>query len=105
MEADIKGLQIVTKDNLKLHMHLLLSSYVVDIPEAEDLHGLKRGNKTFYRCHLCYASRELFSGYTASPKRSAMVTFKLVESLDVCHEPCRRIRRCLNTRCFQFRQF
>lgn len=104
-EADVKGFQIATKGNRKLHMHHLLSSNVADIFEAESLLGVKRVNKTFYPCHMCYTSWKLFSGCTSSHERNSMVTIKLILSLDVSHQARRKIRRSKNTRCFRFHQF
>lgn len=67
-------------------MHLLMPSYVADIPVAEDLLGLERHYKTLYPCHICYPSRELFFGCTPCPKRNAMATFKSKESLNISHK-------------------
>lgn len=86
-EAAAKELQIVTKANLNLHTHFLRSSHVSDIPEAEDLFFVKSGNKTFFPCHMCHASRSIFSGcISLVPKRNAKVTLMLIEILHVCHE-------------------
>lgn len=46
-EAAVEGFQIDTNDNRKLHIHLLPSSNVAHIPEAEGLLGFKRGTKPF----------------------------------------------------------
>lgn len=62
-------------------MHFLLASYIADIPEVEGLLGVKRGNKTFSSCHICYARREQFPSYRQYLKRSTMATVQLVKSL------------------------
>lgn len=44
-----------TKDRQNILLHLLLSFYVADILETEDVFGLEQGSQTFKLRHTCFA--------------------------------------------------
>lgn len=77
----MKGYGVVSKYSQKFQTHFLLASHVADILKAEDLPGVKRLNKNFSSCHICYVRREQFFGCTQSLKRNTTVTVQLVQSL------------------------
>lgn len=55
-KANGKGYQIATEEGRKLYIHYLLSAYAGDIPEAEDLLGVKKGDKKINIRHMCYVN-------------------------------------------------
>lgn len=77
----MKGYEGVTKDNRKYQMRFLLASYTADTPEGERLLGVKRRNKIYSPCHVCYFGQKQFFGYTQSSKCSAQATVQLDQSL------------------------
>lgn len=42
-----------TESEKAFQLHLLIDSYVVDVSEAEEFLGVKRGSKTSLLCHIC----------------------------------------------------
>lgn len=81
----MKWYEVATKGNQEFQMHFLLSSYITDILETDNLLGDKRRNKTFSSCHICYTKKN-FLGYTQSLKRNALATVQLVQSLHCNYE-------------------
>lgn len=55
------GPPAATEDGQLILLHLLLASYAHDLPETEDMLGLKREPETFTPCHICFAKRQSFS--------------------------------------------
>lgn len=55
--ADIamKGMQCQTKNDKRVLLHLMLTSFVADIPKTKDLLVLKRGLRTPALCYICTA--------------------------------------------------
>lgn len=51
-----------TRDNVRCHFRVLVASYAVSLPKAEDLFSAKRGPRTFHPCHICVDSKENLPG-------------------------------------------
>lgn len=47
-----EGLSCTTNDNRFLLFQSMIASHIPDIPEAEDLLIIKRGNQTTMPCHM-----------------------------------------------------
>lgn len=47
-----------------MQRHLLLSSYVADIPETEDLSSCQRGSQTELSCHVSYENKNELTSCT-----------------------------------------
>ena len=75
------GVVCETRDKCRVRMHFLLASYVSDIPEAEDLLGLKRGNQTPSPCYQCLVRKESMAESSFAKSRSLMHTRRLIERL------------------------
>lgn len=63
-------------------MHFLLTSYISDIPEAEDLLALKRGNETPSFCYRCLVETESMTGSAYAESRSMMQTRRHIDRLE-----------------------
>lgn len=48
-----KGVELRTRQVFSAHMHFKVASFIADISKAEDLLGVKRGNRTFSPCRTC----------------------------------------------------
>lgn len=60
----LSGLLCKTSDNGYFLLHLVIVSYVTDIPESEDLLSVKRNNHTAMPCYMCEVKkREAFIVY------------------------------------------
>lgn len=69
VECALNGLQCIKKGEWTFSLQLMTPSYVADIPEAENLLSVKRGNCTTMPCHICEIKRENLAGFSDAPKR------------------------------------
>lgn len=69
-----------TNSGTSIFLHFALTSYVADIPETEDLLGIKRGGQTKYSCHECMKMIEKLHMSTHFLKRNAQKTQELMKS-------------------------
>ena len=80
-ESCLKGIVIRTIEGKKLRCHLLLSSYIADIPEAEDLLSVKQNTSTESPCHRCIVRKENLLFCTNELERTAEKTRQLLRSI------------------------
>lgn len=69
-----------TKSGTCIFLHPALTPYVADIPETEDLSGIKNGGQTKHCCYECRVMKEKLCLGSRFPKRNVEGTQKLVES-------------------------
>ena len=78
IDAALPGISVVTEDKKKIRFHLVLASYVADIPESEDLVGVKRRVRTKKPCHRCLIPVERLSYCTREQPRSIKNTYNIL---------------------------
>lgn len=61
IEIAVKELKFKTSDRTEILFHLILSSYIVDLPESEDMFSMKRGTQTISPCHNCLVWNKWFN--------------------------------------------
>lgn len=57
IEAALSGLCCATSDVYRFRLHLMMTSYISDNPEAEDMLSVKRGCATDSPCHRCVVGK------------------------------------------------
>lgn len=85
----IAGVQCETSDK-NLKAHILLASYVADIPEPEDLLSMKRGSQTAFPCHGSPVKKGQLPQFTKERRRTLQETKSLIN----------RYCRTVNKKCF-----
>lgn len=50
-------------------LHLMIASYVADIPEIEGLLSVEPRNQTFMLCHWCKTNRKDLASFTTAQRR------------------------------------
>lgn len=78
----LRGASVKTADEKRLRLHFVLSSYVSDTPEAEDLLGVKRGNNTESPCHRCNVSRDQMPFSTCERYRCTEESRQIIKAID-----------------------
>lgn len=76
-----EGILVTRSDGKKLRSHLMLSSYLADLPEAEYMTSVKRNSLTaspFHRCNVFKADLPSCTKYTEGNLRT---TTELIEKL------------------------
>lgn len=63
-----------SSDKLLFRLHMLLTSYLADLPEADDMLGVERSHLTLCPCHRCLLSREEMSYTSTHSKRDKLKT-------------------------------
>ncbi|NJK52916.1 MAG: hypothetical protein HC936_08975 [Leptolyngbyaceae cyanobacterium SU_3_3] len=58
-----------TKCGTCIKVHFALTSYIADIPETEDLLGIKRGGQTKFPCHQCMVRKDKLHLSSQFPRR------------------------------------
>ena len=53
-DAAVVGIPCTTKDKKILRLHLVLGSYIADIPEQKDMLGVRYSNRTMQPCPRCH---------------------------------------------------
>ena len=87
------GISVQTKDDLNLHAHIMLSSYIADLPEAEDMTGIKRGGNTAHPCHRCLVTKEEMPFSTRATKRNVQHTIELLKKVNLgCNESAEKLK-------------
>ena len=81
MKVAMEGISFQTADFKNVRAHLMLSSYVADIPEAEDMLSIKRNTNTSSPCHRCLVGKESMSCVTDVAERSVGNNLKMFHSL------------------------
>lgn len=79
----LSGMPSVTLDGIHLRMHLVVSSYLCDTPEAEDLLAVKRGTQCQSPCHVCLVRKEDLPFSCVGTGRSLKDTSIMVSRLNV----------------------
>lgn len=78
----IVGIPMTTSDGSSLHTHVLVSSYIADLPEAEDMTGIKRGGSTSFPCHRCMVPKESMNKKNTNfPKRNIKTAMQLMNEI------------------------
>lgn len=78
-----KGIAAKSTDRRAYVFHILLCSYLSDIPEAEDMLGVKRGVLTKAPCHNCLVRREDMADSTFARRRTLRETLELLENIRI----------------------
>lgn len=79
------GFPVATKRKQKIQLHLLLSSYVSDLPDAEVFLSAKRRSQRFMPRHICTILKKNLSNCTRPQPRSLprrVQTFQKLECFD-----------------------
>lgn len=74
VECAMSGLTCETSDKKILKKRLLLTSYVTDISDTEDLLSMKRESQTDFPCHRCFVGKLQMSQITCSSRISKAET-------------------------------
>ena len=77
----VKGIPVRTKDRTKLHSHFLLSSYIGDLPECEDMCSVKRNGNTISPCHRCLISKCQLPFNNNGRERSLRVSMDIIRRI------------------------
>lgn len=77
----LTGASFTTSDLLHYRVHFMLSSYIADLPEAEDMCSVKRGSRTFSPCHRCLVSRDQLAMSTKAPRRRVSETLQVLDKV------------------------
>lgn len=73
-DVDAKGVLCRTSNQKQALLHVKLTSLAADIPDREDLLGLKRGSRAPPPCYLCTAKQGTFYFATNVELRSLSAT-------------------------------
>lgn len=74
-----KRIDFLAANGFSIYLHFAFSSYIVGLPEAEDMLALKRGTNTPTPCHLCHIKKNVF--HCAMLQREEQHTFETKEFL------------------------
>ena len=77
----LRGIAACTRDRSMLHCHFLLSSYIGDLPECEDMLSVKRNGNTISPCHRCIITKSQLPFNTNEPERSLSDSMELIGRL------------------------
>lgn len=67
MGIALQSILAVTSDLSRTRLHMLLTTYLGDLPEAEDLLAVKRKVQTERPCHNCLYVKERLSFASNAP--------------------------------------
>lgn len=88
----LKGLSCQTNHEKQPLLFSILASSIADIPESEDLLGIKLGLRTTTPCSFCEARKHECSFYTLSPPKYLLKLKSLVAAFFLLNETFRRQR-------------
>lgn len=74
----VLGLNCRTSDANKTCFHFLLTPYIADIPESEEMLSVKRGTRTLSPCHNCLVTNNDFNFNKCGKQTSSKKTLKLL---------------------------
>lgn len=58
LRTALTGISALTSERFHIRLHFIISSYLCDTPEAEDLLAVKRGTQCESPCHVCLVRKE-----------------------------------------------
>lgn len=82
MDEAMGGFIATSADKFKLRLHLVLASYICDIPEAEDSLSVKRGNQTESPCFRCLVRKGNLADGLCGETRTLAHTKQLLTGLE-----------------------
>lgn len=79
-EQALKGLEWSTSNSKMIRLHLILMSYIADIPESEHIFPAKRGTRSSSPFHESLISEENFESNKTAQRRSLSIFWELIFS-------------------------